>query len=475
VKVSNAFGDFDHEISPGGYPRAKAEDRLARFAAVLTMLHGEIRVVPAGSWARGTAIAPIHDVDFILVLPDDLRPRNDAGGRSAEAVLEYVARLVEESAELNDVHRVERRNHVVKWYLDSTVETDDADWHGLAIEIMPAFRDGEALLVPSRRDDRWNTVDPEHLIRASERRQQEWPQYTAMVRMLKAWAREHPELRLSPLAMEVLALRCLPHPPLLGRMSNIEALMRFFTAAAGEILRGVHDPAGRSGEIAPDLDRWKARKAFLEMADLAAAADEWEKSEHPDREDISIHFLRKIFGKRFTRPSRNWDKVDFASFLRPEPEPEEPDGGPVGPDRGPGGGPRPGPHVGVPAGLATDGGGGRGGDTTGSWGSRFRNAAGHRAMLESTAAVAGPAAARAEEDSFSVPSLQASESRADLVRARAVPRRRLGAGRAFLDGLATAFSFGLPLHEPSSAGLTDAAVANVAGAARRVGRAGPVD
>lgn len=158
MKVSNAFDYFDHEISPGWYQQVKAEDRLARFTAVLTMLHSEIRVVPSGSWARGTAIDPIHDVDLILVLPDDLRPRYDAGSRSAEAVLEYVAGLVVESAELNNVHRVEPRNHVVKCYLDSTIATDDADWHGFAVEIMPAFQDGDGLRVPERRDDRWSTA-----------------------------------------------------------------------------------------------------------------------------------------------------------------------------------------------------------------------------------------------------------------------------------------------------------------------------
>ncbi|GAA3925461.1 winged helix-turn-helix domain-containing protein [Actinoplanes auranticolor] len=68
-----------------------------------------------------------------------------------------------------------------------------------------------------------------------------------------------------------------------------------------------------------------------------------------------------------------------------------------------------------------------------------------------------------------------ARERSKVERRLPVPARRLGAGRAFLDGLAGVVSFGLPLHEASSTGLTDKAVANIADAARRVGRAGTGD
>jgi two-component system, OmpR family, response regulator len=55
--------------------------------------------------------------------------------------------------------------------------------------------------------------------------------------------------------------------------------------------------------------------------------------------------------------------------------------------------------------------------------------------------------------------------------ADAAGRRRSSRRRAFLDGLAMTLSFGMS-HSVPPGGLTDAAVANVAAAARRVGRAG---
>jgi hypothetical protein len=458
VNINKAFKIFDEKITPGWYQRSRAEGRRAHFTAVLEMLHSDIEVVPSGSWARGTSLDPIHDVDLILVLPDDLRAVYDAGSGSAEAVLKYVAALVVEM--LPDVHRVELRNHVVRCYLDSTLGTDYEGWRGFAVEVMPAFRDGSGVKVPERRDDRWRTVDPENLIAASHRRQQAWPEYTAMVRLLKDWSREHPELHISPLAMEVLALRCLPHPPWLRRMSQVEALKRFFTAAAGEIMRGVHDPAGRSGEIAPGLHRRAARKAFLEMADLAATAAEWERSSHPEREDITVHFLRQIFGKRFPKPKHDWKQSDFDAWHREKFGPTEsfryevwtppgfpgghpwdgpnggnkPGGGPEGgprrpgsgpdptppPGKGPGPAPRPGRNPGPaprpgggpgsaprpdagPGGEARPRTGARIGDTlvTGSGtlvgGSRFASTAGHRVVLGATAAVAAPVVVRAED------------------------------------------------------------------------------
>lgn len=440
MQVNRAFDVFDRQITPDSHYQSLAERRLARFTSVFVMLNSDIRVVPSGSWARGTAIDPIHDVDLILVLPDDLRPRYDAGSRSANAVLEDVAALVVgnmgEYGMLSYVNQVQLRNHVVKCYLDSALATDSNDWHGFAVEVMPAFRNGSGMEVPERREDRWRTVDPEYLIRASRRRQEAWPEYTAMVRMLKEWSREHKELGITPLAMEVLALKCLPRPPLLRHMSRTEALKKFFTAAAAEIMHGVWDPAGRSGEIAPGIKRGKARDAFHAMADLAAAAEAWEKSGDPDGQDIAVHFLHKIFGKRFPKPRRDWRHLDPGAWRRAGFEPadriEEPyvppapgegrqASDPLGPESDPqsrpDGDPKPGDDpVGgsdaadAPGRMPGDSGRETGGNATSGGrnptspaspesparGSRFRNAEGHRAAMGAVAVVA-PVTVRPED------------------------------------------------------------------------------
>lgn len=322
MKINYAFRKFDEDNDPDWFQVAVARSRIDQFASTLKSIDSGIKVIGSGSWARGTSLGPLHDVDLILVLPSKRHSEMETGSGSAAAALGYVAdHILEYSGRMlgfRHVHRAEPRNHVVKCYVDTQLTTDDPGWRGFAVEVMPAFRDGSALRVPEKHEDRWRTVDPEYLLAATERRQREWPEYKAMVRLLKAWARDHPELKISSLAMEALALKHLPHPPVFGTLSRVEALTRFFTAAADAVMSGVHDPAGLCGEIAPDLRRWKTREVFREMADLAATAAAWEKSKLPHGEDIAVHFLRKIFGKKFPKPSRNWDDVGLPPWLESE-------------------------------------------------------------------------------------------------------------------------------------------------------------
>ncbi|GAA1033663.1 hypothetical protein GCM10009557_36120 [Virgisporangium ochraceum] len=310
MKVDEAFDTIDERISPTSSQAATAAKRVAHFTEILEGLGPGVKVVPSGSWARGTSLGPIHDVDLIVVFPADQQPTWGNGSGTAQEALDHVQQAIKshlsERYGFSYVWDTEPRNHVVKCRLDGKFVIDEILFPGFAVEVMPAIRDGSALRVPEAHDRQWATVDPEYLIAETARRQREWPHYTALVRLLKHWAKEHPELGFSSLAMEVLALKCIPRPPLFGSMSRAEALRGFFTAAAAQIMKGVRDPSGRCGEIEPGIKRRKARGEFLKMADLAANAVEWEKSGHEFGDDIAIHFLRKIFGKRFPRPSRDW-------------------------------------------------------------------------------------------------------------------------------------------------------------------------
>jgi two-component system copper resistance phosphate regulon response regulator CusR len=80
-----------------------------------------------------------------------------------------------------------------------------------------------------------------------------------------------------------------------------------------------------------------------------------------------------------------------------------------------------------------------------------------------------------QAETSSARTLQATGERLNSPRIQTVPRRKSGRAGAFLDGLAGAFSFGMPLDGPSTTGLADAAVANIADAAQRVVRAGADD
>lgn len=393
MRVDDAFNEFDKTIAPDWLQVAVAKRRLAHFTRILAQAGDGIEVKASGSWARGTSLGPIHDVDLVLILPKEQRTAWDAGSGSAAAALHHVAKLIEarlgEHFGLPYVWRTEVRNHVVKCYLDSRMATEYPSWRGFAVEVMPAFRDGSTLRVPERRDDRWRTVNPGYLATQTKRRQWEWRHYKATVRLLKHWCRQHPELGISSLAIEVLALKCLPRRPSIRGMSRAEVLRRFFIAAAAEVMKGARDPAGLCGDVCPQMKRRKARRAFLKAADLIAAAIEWEKSDHPDGHDIAIWFLRKVFGKRFPKPKHHWKDSDFDRMrgsgdpwgppTRPRKDssagkpnrPNDPESGSDG-DQGGGpggpGGPGTGPYEAREDGAGGGPGGGRGGGGRGGGG-----------------------------------------------------------------------------------------------------------
>jgi hypothetical protein len=147
---------------------------------------------------------------------------------------------------------------------------------------------------------------------------------------------------------------------MLGTMTRTEALKSFFTSAAAKVMKGVSDPAGHSGEIAPSLKRRQARDLFQTMADLAATAEAWAKSGYKHGEDIAVYYLRLIFGKKFPKPSRDRSDIEFDPWWcqapwgnpeylrktgdRPDPPWEwPPNGGRAGPGDRPGGPQGPGP------------------------------------------------------------------------------------------------------------------------------------
>ena len=64
-------------------------------------------------------------------------------------------------------------------------------------------------------------------------------------------------------------------------------------------MSGVNDPADWCGEIQPDLDRYTARAALLEAADIAAkSVDAEQREDH----DMAVCLWRSVFGTDFPEP-----------------------------------------------------------------------------------------------------------------------------------------------------------------------------
>lgn len=246
------------------------------------------------------------------------------------------------------------RNHVVKCFLEPRFLAEDEGFSGwFAVEVMPALRDQQdgVLLIPERKNDRWQKADPEWLIAAVRHRQQRWDYFVRMIRAIKFWS-VHVDAGIKSLAAEVLALRCLPDLPA-DELSRSVALLRFFTAAAPAVMLPIRDPAGYCGEIQPDLDRAKASGLLREAADIAAEAVAWEQQ---DKHHKAICCWRMIFGPEFPVPPGGCPGLGDGNGRR----------GRARPGRGPGdGGWRPPGHGGR---LGSGGGDLYGGDPSGDSG-----------------------------------------------------------------------------------------------------------
>jgi hypothetical protein len=292
MQVSTAFGYFQTTVN--AEPAAVTEGRRRRdlFREALDPLDDVVRVIPSGSLARGTQLDPIHDVDLLIEFAATEHPDWGQPGESADAALTFLADQImrqlgaTSGAVGREVRLTRKRNHVVKCFLD-----DPEGENPFAVEVAAALRwDDDSLLLPERHNSQWISANPEYLIAEVAGRQGAWSDFVPLVRELKWWKKAS-GLDMKNLVMEVLALRCLPDG------DRADALARFFTAAASDVMSGVHDPAGYCGEIQPGLDREKARESMLAAAELAnqalAAAD------NPDH---AVCLWRQVFGPEFPEP-----------------------------------------------------------------------------------------------------------------------------------------------------------------------------
>lgn len=302
--VDEAFDIFQRKVNADPIHVQKARHRRDIFSEALRTLGDVAETIPSGSLARGTQLDPIHDVDLIVTFSPTAHPEWGKPGNSAEQALEFcqeqVRKLLGDQSPIfqNVVGQTTLRNHVVECLLDPRFLAKDSSFRGsFAVEVMPALRTGDALLVPERKERDWQTVDPEWLITEVRRHQKQWQYFVRAIRVIKFWMR-YVNSGVKPLAAEVLGLQCLPDS-LTSDFPRSTALLRFFTAAAPTVMLPVTDPAGHCGEIQPELRRTRVSALLREASDMAATAVYWEQEGEHHK---AICSWRAVFGETFPMP-----------------------------------------------------------------------------------------------------------------------------------------------------------------------------
>jgi predicted nucleotidyltransferase len=317
MESDDGFRSFSQAIKSDPIVVLLAKWRRDSFADRLKQLPDVVDVIPSGSLARGTQIGPVHDVDLIVVY--DRSKHLDYGNenkspevvKSAEDAITHTEKqLLEQlhpwSGKTLPKDETEQHTHVVTYRGDFPGPYAEVIPSAPPVDVMPAVRQGSHLLIPERGTG-WIDVDPEKLIRQVEQRQREWKYFTEVVGMVKHWA-EINNLHMKNLAVEVMVLMYCPRPGLFETLSCGEAVARFFKAAANAHLTSLKDPAGRCGEIDPDMNFSRLQKALDRAAGLSRKAMDAEHAwkNHVWMEAHPDDFWRELFGSKYPRKRKHF-------------------------------------------------------------------------------------------------------------------------------------------------------------------------
>lgn len=301
MDINTAFDDLQREVNVDPGADAKARERRNIFHTAFMPEADVTRVFPSGSLARGSQIAPIHDVDMVIVFDAAEHPTWGSPGDSAEQALgevrERVHELLGQSSGTcaQEVRRADMKNHSLKCFLDHPGQQD-----AFTVDVVPALAYNSHVLIPQARNNRWVESDPEDLIGRVLSRHAEWRRFVPLVRALKRWNKDS-GAGMKSLAVEVLALTHLQQD------TRAKALQQFFTAAHAHIYEPIVDPAGLCGLIDPNMDIELA-KAKLDKA----ASDAWyavEAQDAGDTDEAACHW-RGVFGDIFPEPEDGCPKSD---------------------------------------------------------------------------------------------------------------------------------------------------------------------
>jgi hypothetical protein len=276
MTLEEAFTGLQQEVDAKADVVAEARRRRDAFRGAFDGEPDVQRTFASGSFARGTQIEPVKDVDLLVLYDSTAHPDWGQPGDSAEAALEHLRGRIKDllgpgqvdpGSGIDAVRRTEVRHHAVTCWLD-----DPEDPDAFTVDVVPVLNRVEGGIprgfwIPEVPTRQWIASDPLYLIaRVLERHRDSGGQFVKRERLLKRFNAGHGKL-MKGLTIEIMGLGHMPDSPI------HESLATFFAAAETYVWQPILDPAGLGGEIEPDLDRAGACEAFKEAASLAWRAN----------------------------------------------------------------------------------------------------------------------------------------------------------------------------------------------------------
>lgn len=262
MKLKAAMTPFLEQLNPRPEEHAAVtqvyDPLLKRLMKELTLQPGHQGFL-AGSWARGTAITPVHDVDLFCVLA--VRAEADPQKHRPSEVLKRVEAAARRIYGQGLALRPQPRSIQLRRLAAGAPH--------VTFDIVPAFTNPgghDYLHIPDERADRWIRTNPKtHQSELQKANSAAKQMLIPLIRVLKRW-NQHKQVRLSSFYLEVMCSRSLTEPP----RDLIEGLAKILDGLALTVRAPVLDPAG----VGPNLDQGKTadeRSAIAARFQAAAA------------------------------------------------------------------------------------------------------------------------------------------------------------------------------------------------------------
>ena len=236
----------------------------------------------SGSYARGTAIRPLNDIDVFVVL--DAAQHGGPDGTTPSRLLHELRGVLQAVYPNKDAPRLQTRS--VNLEFSGT---------GIAYDVVPAFqdpRDPDVYHVPDRERDDWIPTNPRvHIAASTAANERAGKMLKPLVKAAKRWNSDA-DKPLRSFHLEVMACNTLTTKP----ESWVEGLATLFDGLVEAVAQPCPEPARLGPRLDEGVDVARALRALKDAAALARAA---EIAARAGREGEAHHHLRQLLGEDY--------------------------------------------------------------------------------------------------------------------------------------------------------------------------------
>ncbi|MGH9157032.1 MAG: hypothetical protein ACRD1K_14600 [Acidimicrobiales bacterium] len=308
-ETENRLEDVEKEISAEDAALEEARRRRRETLGISRGVGGVLGTYASGSVAMGVVNDPVEDADGGIILDRRQYPSlgPDGGGDTPSDIVaelhDLVGPAIREIWPKATVHDMKR---------GITVRMRDPLFSGADpyVDVVVAMnrKGAPGLWIPNLATNCWDASHPQchvELMLAGNRALRRTR--ARVVRLAKAWNKQHADPALSSFNIVALALECIT-----TSMPIDQALLVFFDHAASSLaIRRTEDPAGVSGQI--KLEGTKD----VAIARLAAARDHLAAAiDASDDLDVVATELHKVFWNFLPEPPGSTSKAGLADLMR---------------------------------------------------------------------------------------------------------------------------------------------------------------